>query len=313
MPNAPVSSFDLAQRVERAATTPAWHAYLQLIRPKQWIKNGFVLAPLVFSQQLFNPWALSHAAEAFGGWCVLASGIYVANDVLDRDTDREHPDKSSRPVASGVVPVRVAASLAALLILTGLLSLAALGRGVFIPGLLYAVINLAYSMYLKRVVIIDVMALASGFVLRVIGGAGAIGVWVSPWLILCTGLLALFLGLEKRRGEEILLNHDATKHRTVLNHYSPYFLDQLISVLTASALISYTLYTISEDTRGRFGTDKLFLTVPFVLYGIFRYLYLVHQKNGGGNPTEIVFTDRPFAVNLALWISTCALIIYWPK
>lgn len=313
MPNAPVSSFDLAQRVQGAATIPAWHAYLQLIRPKQWIKNGFVLAPLVFSQQLFNHWALSRAAEAFGGWCMLASGIYVANDILDRDADRQHPDKCSRPVASGVVPVRVAASLAAVLILTGILSLAALGREVFIPGLLYAVINLAYSMYLKRVVIVDVMALASGFVLRVIAGAGAIAVWVSPWLILCTGLLALFLGFEKRRGEQILLSRGATKHRVVHNHYSPYFLDQLISVLTASSVISYTLYTISEDTRMRFHTDKLFVTVPFVLYGIFRYLYLVHQKNGGGNPTEIVFTDPPFAANLALWIASCALIIYWPK
>jgi 4-hydroxybenzoate polyprenyltransferase len=313
MPNAPVSSFDLAQQVERPATIPAWHAYLQLIRPKQWIKNGFVLAPLVFSRQLFNHWALSRGVEALGCWCVLASGIYVANDILDRDTDREHPDKCSRPVASGVVTARAAGVLAGALVILGLLGLAALGPRAFIPGFLYVAINLAYSAYLKRVVIIDVMALASGFVLRVIGGAGAIAVWVSPWLILCTGLLALFLGFEKRRGEQILLNHDAIKHRTVLNHYSPYFLDQLISVLTASAVISYTLYTISEDTRARFGTDKLFLTVPFVLYGIFRYLYLVHLKNGGGNPTEIVFTDRPFAVNLALWIATCALIIYWPK
>ena len=298
--------------VERAAIS-SWSAYLRLLRPRQWVKNGFLLAPLVFSHHLWDGWALLRASGAFLAWCALASGIYIVNDLFDREADRQHPEKRSRPLASGAIPVGTAVGIAIALLATGLLGLLVLGPGAVIPGLLYAAINLAYSLYLKQVVIIDVMALASGFVLRVVSGAAAISVWISPWLVLCTGLLALFLGFEKRRGEQIQLELEANKHRSVLNHYSPYFLDQLVSVLTASSLIAYTLYTISEDTVARFGTNKLFLTVPFVLYGIFRYLYLVHQKRAGSNPVDIVLSDGPFAANLVLWILSCALIIYWPK
>ncbi len=288
-------------------------AYVRMMRPKQWVKNGFVLAPLVFSQQLMQSRGVERSVEAFLCWCAVSSGIYIFNDLFDREADRRHPAKCMRPLASGEVRPPAAALLAAVLLTGGLGGLFTLGSHVLVPAALYAAINLAYSAYLKQVVIVDVMAIASGFVLRVIGGAEAIDAWVSPWLVLCTALLALFLGFEKRRGEQVLLELDAEKHRAVLTHYSSTLLNQLISVLTASTVLSYALYTISEETVAKFGTNKLFLTVPFVLYGIFRYLYVAHQKGQGGSPTEIVFRDRPLALNLLFWIGACAAIIYWPE
>ena len=292
---------------------PSGYAYVRLLRPKQWLKSGFVLAPLVFSQQLMESLALERSMGAILCWCAVSSGIYIINDLFDREADRRHPVKCMRPLPSGEVRPGTGGVMAAVLLAGGLGGLLTLGPQVLVPGALYAAINLAYSAYLKQVVIIDVMAVASGFVLRVIGGAEAIDVWVSPWLVLCTALLALFLGFEKRRGEQVLLELDADKHRAVLTHYSSKLLDQLISVLTASTVLSYALYTISEETVAKFGTNKLFLTVPFVIYGIFRYLYVAHQKGQGGNPTEVVLRDKPLAVNLLLWIAACAVIIYWPE
>ena len=292
---------------------PSGYAYVRLLRPKQWLKNGFVLAPLVFSQQLMESLALERSMGALLCWCAVSSGIYIINDLFDREADRRHPVKCMRPLPSGEVRPETGGVMAAVLLAGGLGGLLTLGPQVLMPGALYAAVNLAYSAYLKQVVIIDVMAVASGFVLRVIGGAEAIDVWVSPWLVLCTALLALFLGFEKRRGEQVLLELDADKHRAVLTHYSSHLLDQLISVLTASTVLSYALYTISEETVAKFGTNKLFLTVPFVLYGIFRYLYVAHQKGQGGSPTEVVLRDKPLAVNLLLWIAACAVIIYWPE
>ena len=292
---------------------PSGYAYVRLLRPKQWLKNGFVLAPLLFSQQLMESLALERSMGALLCWCAVSSGIYIINDLFDREADRRHPVKCMRPLPSGDVRPGTGGVMAAVLLAGGLGGLLTLGLEVLVPGALYAAINLAYSAYLKQVVIIDVMAVASGFVLRVIGGAEAIDVWVSPWLVLCTALLALFLGFEKRRGEQVLLELDADKHRAVLTHYSSKLLDQLISVLTASTVLSYALYTISEETVAKFGTNKLFLTVPFVIYGIFRYLYVAHQKGQGGNPTEVVLRDKPLAVNLLLWIAACVVIIYWPE
>ena len=292
---------------------PSGYAYVRLLRPKQWLKNGFVLAPLVFSQQLMESLALERSMGALLCWCAVSSGIYIINDLFDREADRRHPVKCMRPLTNGEVRPETGGVMAAVLLAGGLGGLLTLGPQVLVPGALYAAINLAYSAYFKQVVIIDVMAVASGFVLRVIGGAEAIDVWVSPWLVLCTALLALFLGFEKRRGEQVLLELDADKHRAVLTHYSSKLLDQLISVLTASTVLSYALYTISEETVAKFGTNKLFLTVPFVIYGIFRYLYVAHQKGQGGNPTEVVLRDKPLAANLLLWIAACAVIIYWPE
>ena len=292
---------------------PSGYAYVRLLRPKQWLKNGFVLAPLVFSQQLMESLALERSMGALLCWCAVSSGIYIINDLFDREADRRHPVKCMRPLTNGEVRPETGGVMAAVLLAGGLGGLLTLGPQVLVPGALYAAINLAYSAYFKQVVIIDVMAVASGFVLRVIGGAEAIDVWVSPWLVLCTALLALFLGFEKRRGEQVLLELDADRHRAVLTHYSSKLLDQLISVLTASTVLSYALYTISEETVAKFGTNKLFLTVPFVIYGIFRYLYVAHQKGQGGNPTEVVLRDKPLAANLLLWIAACAVIIYWPE
>ena len=174
----------------------------------------------------------------------------------------------------------------------------------------YFLLNIGYSLYLKSIVIIDVITIAAGFVLRVLGGAVIISVTPSQWLILCTILLALFLGFSKRRHELILLEDNATSHRRVLEHYSPYFLDQMISVVTASIVICYALYTMSKDTVEKLGTTKLIYTIPFVLYGIFRYLYLVHQKEEGGSPTAVVFTDKPMIINVSLWVIISIVFIY---
>jgi 4-hydroxybenzoate polyprenyltransferase len=176
--------------------------------------------------------------------------------------------------------------------------------------LAYFLLNIGYSLYLKSIVIIDVVTIAAGFVLRVLGGAVIISVTASQWLILCTILLALFIGFSKRRHELVLLKDAATNHRNVLKHYSPYFLDQMIAVVTASTVICYALYTMSKDTIEKIGTSKLIYTIPFVLYGIFRYLYLVHQKEEGGSPTEIMFTDKPMLINVSLWVVTSIVFIY---
>lgn len=301
-----------AGRSERSALSVSY-ALWRLLRPWQWVKNGFVFAPLIFSFHLFDSWAVQRTVVAFFAWCALSSGIYVVNDLCDVEADRTHPTKRLRPLASGALSAGFAWGIAAALVIGGLTSLLALGAAAMSHGFVYVSVGIAYSLFLKRIVIVDVMALASGYVLRVIGGADAISIWTSPWLLLCTGLLALFLGFEKRRSEQTQLEQAADKHRAVFAQYSPYLLDQFVSVLTASTLMAYTLYTISPETVTRFGTNKLPLTVPFVLYGIFRYLYLVHRKGAGSNPADIVLRDVPFAVNLALWTASCTLIIYWPK
>jgi 4-hydroxybenzoate polyprenyltransferase len=280
------------------------------LRPSQWTKNLIVFAALIPGQRLLEPAAVAEAAAAFAIFCVLSGVVYLINDIADRDADREHPIKRQRPIASGSLPVPVAVAAAAILG-TGALAAAFWLRPLF--GILaagYVALLAIYSGPLKHLVIIDVLTIAIGFVIRAAAGAVVIAVPISPWLYVLTILGALFLALSKRRHELVLLADRATGHRPILEEYSPYLLDQMISVVTASALVAYAIYTVSPDTIEKFHTNLLGLTLPFPLYGIFRYLYLVHQKEGGGSPSDMLLNDRPLLACVALWALAVALIIY---
>ena len=283
------------------------------LRPHQWTKNLVVLAALAFSKHLFEPAPLLRSLLAFALFCGLSGTAYLINDVADVEHDRLHPRKRMRPVASGELSTRAALALAtALGVLCLSLSLL-LGTAFAACALLYLALNLVYSFRLKDLVILDVLAVSLGFVLRAVAGAVAIPVQFSEWLLICTILLALFLTLCKRRHELTSLEAGASEHRRSLSEYSPYLLDQMISVVTASCLTAYAVYTTAPETRAKFQTDRLAWTIPFVLYGIFRYLYLVHRREQGGSPTEILVTDRPLLVDVALWALAVVLILYTAK
>jgi 4-hydroxybenzoate polyprenyltransferase len=252
------------------------------------------------------------AILAFGVFCLLSSVVYLVNDVRDREADRLHPVKSKRPIASGAVSPGAALGAAAALAIVSL----GVAFWISVPfGLIssaYVALMVVYSLSLKHIVILDVITLAVGFVLRPAAGAVAIGVSFSHWLLLLTLLGALFLALAKRRAELVTLAGNAAAHRPSLSEYSPDLLDQMISVVTASTLVAYAFYTINPETVQKFGTDHLLWTVPFPLYGIFRYLYLVHQRAGGGNPSETLFEDRAILACVALWAAAVILILYGP-
>jgi 4-hydroxybenzoate polyprenyltransferase len=284
--------------------------WITLLRPSQWLKNLLVFAALIFSLHLFVAQSVTRALLAFASFCLLASASYLVNDVHDAEKDRLHPIKRLRPIAANRISTRSALALAAALAAAGLALALAIGVGFAEIAAAYAVLQLVYSFALKDVVILDAMAIAAGFVLRAMGGGVAIDVYVSPWLVICTFLLALFLAFSKRRHEVVLLEGAASAHRESLREYSPYFLDQMISVVTASTVLAYAIYTVSPEVREKLHTDSLYLTIPFVLYGIFRYLYLVHQREGGGNPTRELLTDRPLWVNVLLWIGTAIWLLY---
>lgn len=283
---------------------------LLALRPSQWTKNFIVFAGLIFGGRLLDLSSVLAAVAAFAIFCALSGVVYLVNDIADRDADRAHPVKRHRPIASGALPVRVALWSAAGLT-TGALAAAFLIGPAF-GGLAAAYVALLalYSGPLKHIVIIDVLTIAIGFVLRAAAGAVAVGVPISHWLYVLTILLALFLALSKRRHELVLLADRATGHRPILEEYSPYLLDQMIAVVTASTILGYAFYTVSPDTIQKFGTEWLGLTLPFPLYGIFRYLYLVHQKKGGGSPAEMLLNDRPLLVCVGLWALAVTFIIY---
>ncbi len=288
------------------------HDLLRSLRPEQWTKNLIIFAGLIFGRQLFDPVACLVVTGAFLVFCGLSGVVYLLNDVIDREADRHHPLKSLRPVASGALPPRTALAAASVI---GVAALAVAFRLDLLFGLVafgYTSLLVAYSAVLKHIVILDVLTIALGFVLRAAAVAIVIDVPISHWLLVCTILLALFLALSKRRHEVVMLADRAAGHRTALGEYSPYLLDQMISVVTASTLIAYTFYTISPDTVAKFDTDLLGLTVPFPLYGILRYLYLVHQRDGGGNPSELLLTDRPLLLCIGLWGLSLVAIIYRP-
>jgi 4-hydroxybenzoate polyprenyltransferase len=282
------------------------------LRPQQWTKNLIVFAALLFGRELLNPGSVVRATAAFVVFCALSGTVYLVNDVMDRENDRQHPLKCRRPIASGALPVSTALVAAGFLAAAALAGAFVIGRGFGAVSLVYLVLLWAYSGPLKHMVIIDVLTIAVGFVLRAAAGALAVGVAISHWLLVCTILLALFLALSKRRHELVLLADGAKSHRRILEEYSPYLLDQMIAIVTAATLMSYALYTVSQETIDRFGSDHLLLTFLFPLYGIFRYLYLVHQKQGGGSPAEMLLTDRPLLACVAMWAMAVAVIIYRP-
>lgn len=281
------------------------------MRPAQWVKNVFIFAGLLFSRNLFNPMALLEVCAGFAFFSLTASGIYIFNDILDMENDKRHPEKCKRPLASGELAVSTAYITVSVLVGFSLFAAVFLNRVFFLILVAYVIMNVAYSLRLKQVVILDVMCIAFGFVFRVLAGTALAGVMPSDWLLICTITISLFLGFSKRRSEVALMEGESSKHRKVLAHYSLPFLDQMISVATACTVMSYALYTVSPETVARFGTRNLIFTIPFVLYGIYRYLYVIHEKNEGGNPTSVVLTDRPLMLNGFLWILSLMLIIYW--
>jgi 4-hydroxybenzoate polyprenyltransferase len=283
---------------------------LRSLRPAQWSKNVFVLAPLAFARLLTNAVAVERGLLAFAAFCCAASAAYLLNDVRDREEDRRHPLKCKRPIASGALSPGLACGAAAVLAALALAIALSLGMPFASVLAAYVTLNLLYSFGLKNFVIVDVMLIGLGFVLRVLAGAVAVQAAVSSWLILCTTFLALFLAFSKRRHELVLLNDSAAGHRAVLEHYSPAFLDQMINVVTASAVVSYALYAVAPETVQKFHSDHLVYTVPLVLFGIFRYLYLTYQRQELKNPTEAILRDAPFLINMALWALAVMWIVY---
>jgi 4-hydroxybenzoate polyprenyltransferase len=306
----PVASPDTS--VNEVSGRPIGLHLLTSLRPGQWTKNLLVFAGLLFGRRLDDPAAIAAAVAAFAVFCLLSGVVYIVNDISDRDSDRRHPLKSRRPIASGALPVKTAAAAAFAIAAVALAGARALGLPFLAVAVAYLILQSLYSGPLKHIVIIDVLTLAIGFVLRAVGGAVAVNVEISHWLLVCTILLALFMALAKRRHEIVLLADDAVSHRPILGEYSAYLLDQMIAVVTASTLIAYVFYTISPETQEKFGTSWLGLTIPFPLYGIFRYLYLVHRRDGGGSPADLLLTDRPLLACVAMWALAVALIIYQP-
>jgi 4-hydroxybenzoate polyprenyltransferase len=280
------------------------------MRPGHWIKNLFIFAGLIFSGNLFHSEILFRVSYGFILFSLVASSIYIFNDIIDLEFDRTHPEKKNRPLAAGLLSVYAAYAGAIVLALAGLIGALALDRVFFAILLSYLIINFAYTIKVKKMVILDIMCIASGFVLRVIAGTELAKVMPSDWLILCTIMLSLFLGFSKRRHELATTGTDALSHRKVLGDYSLSFLDQMIAVATACTVMSYALYTLSPQTVSRFGTRNLVFSIPFVIYGIYRYLYLIHQKNMGGNPTRELISDIPLLINALLWALLVVLIIY---
>jgi 4-hydroxybenzoate polyprenyltransferase len=282
--------------------------FLAMMRPQQWTKNLLVFAALLFAAQAHIPSQRIRSLRVFLAFCLLSSAVYIFNDVVDRKADQAHPRKRRRPIASGQVKIAAAVAAAALLLAAGALLSWQISAGGQACLLGYLVLQAAYTLVLKHEVILDVMAISAGFVLRAVAGAFAIHVVISQWLLICTILLSLFLALSKRRSE-ILAAPDASAHRSVLGEYSLPFIDQLIAVVTAGTLLSYILYTYSDQTMQKFPSHLMPLTLPFVLYGIFRYLYLIYQKSEGGEPELLMVKDLPLLLDIILWAAAVALIV----
>ncbi|MEO0068017.1 MAG: decaprenyl-phosphate phosphoribosyltransferase [candidate division WOR-3 bacterium] len=288
-------------------------AVLRSMRPKQWVKNLLVFAALVFSENLLDLPKVLRSFGAFVAFCLVSGAVYIYNDIVDKEQDRIHPKKRLRPIASGQLPVFPAAIAGTVAVIIGI------GAGFYLDwrfGLIiafYFLLQLAYSFSLKKIVVLDVMVVAAGFALRAISGTYVIRVQISPWLFVCAILLALFLALAKRRHELLFLEGGGISHRSVLGKYSETLLDQMIAVATSATVIAYCLYTIAPETVHKFGTHNLILTVPFVLYGIYRYLYLVYRKEEGGAPEKVLFTDLPLIIDVLLWLLSVVIILYFRR
>lgn len=283
------------------------------MRPHQWVKNLFIFAPLLFGRKLTDLSAIGAALAAFGVFCFLSSALYILNDWLDADEDRAHPEKRYRPISSGELPIPVALTLAAVLAMGAFLMAWQLDSSFLFIALLYLVLTLAYCVSLKRIMVLDCIVIASGFVLRVIGGAVAIAVVPTHWLIACAFLLALFLAFSKRRQELLILSTNASDHRKVLGQYSVGYLEQVNLILIGAAIVCYALYTVAPETIARFGTDALIYGTVFVIYGLLRYLALINNPENGGNPSNLFVKDRPLLLTVATWSLYNAVLIYHEK
>ncbi len=289
---------------------------LRTMRPKQWIKNIFVFTALAFSEDRLWLQAepVLHTLAGFALFCMAASAIYLINDLVDIEKDRAHPRKRHRPLASGMLSPKVAWAAAAVLILASL-PLAYLldsDGGFLIVLLTYVVVQgVLYSYYLKNVVILDILVIAAGFILRAIAGAVILDIPITSWLLVCMGLLAVFLGVAKRRHELVLLAGGAGEHRRILAEYSIPMLDQMMAIVTASIIMAYSMATFSAPAVPHEPFPVLMTTIPFIIYGIFRYLYLIYQQDGGGTPEEMLLKDRPLAINFVLWGVLVLLVLYF--
>ena len=280
------------------------------MRPKQWTKNFAIFAAILFSQNIFNIEAVFITLAAFFIFCLASGVVYILNDLMDIEEDKRHPKKRLRPLASGNLSVGAARAAGVIIGALTLLGAFMIGKNFAVVTIAYLLVQIAYSTYIKHVVILDVFSIAAGFFLRVVAGAEAIMVPISAWLVVCTFFLALFLALCKRRHEILLLDDQAGAHRKVLDEYSILLIDQMITVMTAATVIVYTLYTLSPETVEKFGTNNLMYTVPFVLYGVYRYLYLVYQKEDGGSPEQLLIGDKPLLLNIFLYGIAVVAILY---
>lgn len=285
---------------------------LQLIRIKQWIKNFFLFAPLIFSHHLFELNYVSVAIKAFIAFCFLSSVVYIINDIADLEQDKNHPIKKNRPLPAGKISKTTAKGIALIFFFGMIIMTFDLNTKFKFALFVYFVINILYSFKLKQIVLLDIFFIAFGFMIRIIAGGWVIDVYISSWLILTTLFLSLFLAVTKRRSELAVIENNSNT-RKVLSDYSIVFADQMATISAAGTVIAYALYTVSERTREIFHTENLIFTTPFVVYGIFRYLFLVHKKNLGENPTQIITTDVPMIINILLWVITSIGIIYKQK
>jgi 4-hydroxybenzoate polyprenyltransferase len=284
-------------------------ALIKSMRLRQWPKNVFLLAALVFDRQLINITSLIHSFIGLFLFCFLSSGVYIINDIIDVEADRKHPEKNKRPIASGQLPIPAAIAAAIVFTVLPLIGAFLLSPLFALIALIYLVLNLLYSKWLKHIPLIDVLVLASFYVIRVIAGVTLIKVErFSPWLYIVTTLFALYIGLGKRRAELTLLAENAKTHRRVLDGYSIALLDQLITIVSGTTIVAYSLYTFTaENLQSSFA---MMLTIPFVMYGIFRYLYLIQVKQSGGAPEDLLFTDRPLQIDILLWGVSVLIIFY---
>ena len=317
-----MNNLSRSQPIERLApfSAQSLRALLRTMRPRQWIKNVFVFAAIAFSEGRLwynEPLQLLRVLGAFIAFCMAASAIYLINDLVDMEKDRAHPKKRHRPLAAGILSPTLAAITAAILIVSVFpLALWLDGDSDFAIVLaVYVVVQgFLYSYWLKNVVISDILIIAAGFILRAIAGAAVIDIVITPWLIICMGLLALFLGIGKRRHELKLLENGARNHRRILTEYSIPLLDQMQSIVTASIIMAYSMTAFSAPVAPQKPFPMLMITVPFVVYAIFRYLYLIYQRDGGGAPEDLVLQDRPLAISIVLWgITVLAVLMFFPS
>lgn len=275
--------------------------FLRLLRVKQWVKNAFIFFPIIFAGLLHNPKIFTHVTIVFFAFCFISSATYILNDFMDKDKDKQHPIKSRRPLASGKIPLYVALTFMFLLLTIGLTTLKCIDESILFVGILYLFLNLIYNFLTKKIVILDVISIAIGFQLRIWAGSLACQVLPSIWLQFCVLLLSLFLGFIKRRHELSILEKSAALHRPVLQNYTAYLLDQLTSISATLTIVFYGLYSISPEVQMRLGYSIIYSLI-FVIYGLFRYLYLVQVKNLGGEPGDVILKDLPSMINLVLWI-----------